>query len=183
MTTEKENRACDCYGLLWPMGNCLTLGLIWNFIAHPFGWLWLQESNHLEFRSCQLLKSSNCSIKAIESKEKDDDTKWLTYWVTYALFSLLEFFSDIFLFWIPFYNLSKVCVLYESHLIWSGKLLIAFLFKCLHLTCFQRFTIWKPFYSYSSSAFSCFGWCTHLQATGLCCCTTSSFSHLFCATR
>merc|ERR1711931_347284 len=48
-----------------------------------------------------------CSIKAIESKEKDDDTKWLTYWVTYALFSLLEFFSDIFLFWIPFYNLSK----------------------------------------------------------------------------
>jgi len=47
------------------------------------------------------------SIKAIESKEKDDDTKWLTYWVTYALFSLLEFFSDIFLFWIPFYNLSK----------------------------------------------------------------------------
>jgi len=49
------------------------------------------------------------SIKAIESKEKDDDTKWLTYWVTYALFSLLEFFSDIFLFWIPFYNLSK-CV-------------------------------------------------------------------------
>merc|ERR1711931_257517 len=48
-----------------------------------------------------------CSIKAIESKEKDDDTKWLTYWVTYAFFSLLEFFSDIFLFWIPFYNLSK----------------------------------------------------------------------------
>jgi len=47
------------------------------------------------------------SIKAIESKEKDDDTKWLTYWVTYAFFSLLEFFSDIFLFWIPFYNLSK----------------------------------------------------------------------------
>jgi hypothetical protein len=47
-------------------------------------------------------------IKAIESKEKDDDTKWLTYWVTYAFFSLLEFFSDIFLFWIPFYNLSKV---------------------------------------------------------------------------
>lgn len=49
------------------------------------------------------------SIKAIESKGKDDDTKWLTYWVTYSLFSLLEFFSDIFLFWIPFYNLSK-CV-------------------------------------------------------------------------
>ncbi|XP_013403702.1 receptor expression-enhancing protein 5 isoform X2 [Lingula anatina] len=43
------------------------------------------------------------SIKAIETKEKDDDTKWLTYWVTYSVFSLAEFFSDIFLFWIPFY--------------------------------------------------------------------------------
>ena len=57
-------------------------------------------SNHF-FNFC-------CRIKAIESKGKDDDTKWLTYWVTYSLFSLLEFFSDIFLFWIPFYNLSKV---------------------------------------------------------------------------
>jgi len=51
------------------------------------------------------------SIKAIETKDKDDDTKWLTYWVVYALFSLLEFFSDIFLFWIPFYNLSKCIML------------------------------------------------------------------------
>ncbi|XP_076465948.1 receptor expression-enhancing protein 5-like isoform X1 [Babylonia areolata] len=47
------------------------------------------------------------SIKAIESRQKDDDTKWLTYWVTYSVFSLVEFFSDIFLFWIPFYWLLK----------------------------------------------------------------------------
>lgn len=47
------------------------------------------------------------SIKAIESKQKDDDTKWLTYWVTYSVFHLVEFFSDIFLFWIPFYWLFK----------------------------------------------------------------------------
>ncbi|PVD19735.1 hypothetical protein C0Q70_20226 [Pomacea canaliculata] len=49
------------------------------------------------------------SVKAIESKQKDDDTKWLTYWVTYSAFSLVEFFADIFLFWIPFYWLLK-CV-------------------------------------------------------------------------
>lgn len=47
------------------------------------------------------------SIKAIESKDKDDDTKWLTYWVVYAAFSLIEFFSDYFLSWIPFYWLLK----------------------------------------------------------------------------
>ena len=47
-------------------------------------------------------------IKAIESKEKEDDTQWLTYWVVYSVFSLVEFFSDILLFWIPFYWLMKV---------------------------------------------------------------------------
>uniref|UniRef100_A0A672JZK6 Receptor expression-enhancing protein n=1 Tax=Sinocyclocheilus grahami TaxID=75366 RepID=A0A672JZK6_SINGR len=38
----------------------------------------------------------------------EDDTKWLTYWVVYGLFSVAEFFSDIFLFWFPFYYAGKV---------------------------------------------------------------------------
>jgi len=48
------------------------------------------------------------SIKAIETKQKDDDTKWLTYWVVYSVFHLMEFFADIFLFWIPLYWFFKV---------------------------------------------------------------------------
>lgn len=47
------------------------------------------------------------SIKAIESNNKDDDTQWLTYWVVYGLFSIGEFFSDIFLSWFPFYYAGK----------------------------------------------------------------------------
>ena len=34
------------------------------------------------------------SFKAIESPGKDDDTQWLTYWVVFAVFSLLEVFAD-----------------------------------------------------------------------------------------
>lgn len=49
-----------------------------------------------------------CSMKAIESHNKEDDTKWLTYWVVYAVFSVFEFFSDIMLSWFPFYYLAKV---------------------------------------------------------------------------
>ncbi|XP_046907353.1 receptor expression-enhancing protein 6-like [Hypomesus transpacificus] len=49
------------------------------------------------------------SIKAIESNKKDDDTQWLTYWVVYGYFSIVEFFSDIFLSWFPFYYAGK-CV-------------------------------------------------------------------------
>lgn len=49
-------------------------------------------------------------VKAIESATKDDDTKWLTYWVVYGIFSVAEFFADIFLSWFPFYYIGKVCV-------------------------------------------------------------------------
>lgn len=48
------------------------------------------------------------SIKAIESPQKGDDTKWLTYWTVFAAFSLVEFFSNIIVGWIPVYWLVKV---------------------------------------------------------------------------
>ena len=43
------------------------------------------------------------SFKAIETKRKDDDTQWLTYWVVYASFTVVESFIDVILFWFPFY--------------------------------------------------------------------------------
>lgn len=49
------------------------------------------------------------SIKAIESRNKEDDTVWLTYWVVFAALSIAEFFSDFILALIPFYWLLK-CV-------------------------------------------------------------------------
>ncbi|KAM3600412.1 uncharacterized protein V6R79_022986 [Siganus canaliculatus] len=51
------------------------------------------------------------SIKAIESATKEDDTKWLIYWVVYGLFSVAEFFADIFLSWFPFYYIGKCAFL------------------------------------------------------------------------
>ncbi|CAB3407487.1 unnamed protein product [Caenorhabditis bovis] len=33
------------------------------------------------------------SVKAIETSRKEDDTQWLTYWVVFAVLSVLEFFS------------------------------------------------------------------------------------------
>ncbi|XP_065059574.1 receptor expression-enhancing protein 5-like [Rhopilema esculentum] len=53
------------------------------------------------------------SVKAIESERKDDDTQWLTYWTVYSTFSIIEYFSDIFLSWFPLYFLFKC-----SFLVW-----------------------------------------------------------------
>uniref|UniRef100_A0A8C5JZG5 Receptor expression-enhancing protein n=1 Tax=Jaculus jaculus TaxID=51337 RepID=A0A8C5JZG5_JACJA len=66
------------------------------------------------------------SIKAIESPSKEDDTVWLTYWVVYALFGLVEFFSDLLLFWFPFYYAGK-CVFLLFCMTpgpWNGALLL-----------------------------------------------------------
>lgn len=67
-----------------------------------------------------------CSIKAIETKQKDDDTKWLTYWVVYSVFHLMEFFADIFLFWIPLYWFFKCVFLVYcfAPMPWNGSLTV-----------------------------------------------------------
>ncbi|KAI4487988.1 hypothetical protein M0804_004836 [Polistes exclamans] len=52
-----------------------------------------------------------CSMKALESPKTDDDTKWLTYWVVFALFTIIEFFSEFIVQWLPFYWLLK-CFFY-----------------------------------------------------------------------
>ena len=46
---------------------------------------------------------SYASFIAVETKRKDDDTQWLTYWVVYATFTVLESFIEVILFWFPFY--------------------------------------------------------------------------------
>jgi len=51
------------------------------------------------------------SIKAIESTKKEDDTQWLTYWVVFAAFSVMEFFSDFIFGWFPLYWLAKIVFL------------------------------------------------------------------------
>merc|ERR1711865_635181 len=51
------------------------------------------------------------SFKAIETPEKADDKQWLTYWVVFAFFNLLETITDLFKSWIPFYFYLKLAFL------------------------------------------------------------------------
>lgn len=56
------------------------------------------------------------SVKAIESVGKDDDTQWLTYWVVFALFNVIEFAADAIVGWFPVYWLCKCALMLYLHL-------------------------------------------------------------------
>lgn len=48
------------------------------------------------------------SYKALESKSPHAAAQWLTYWVVFSLFTVLEYFADWLISWLPFYYLLKL---------------------------------------------------------------------------
>ena len=54
---------------------------------------------------------SICSIRALETKDPEDDKQWLTYWVVYGIFTFIDLFSGFILKYIPFYFVLKIVFL------------------------------------------------------------------------
>jgi len=48
------------------------------------------------------------SYKALKTETKDDDVQWLSYWIIFSLFTLIEFFLDVVLAWVPLYYEAKM---------------------------------------------------------------------------
>ena len=48
------------------------------------------------------------SFRALESPEKEDDKLWLTYWVCFGSFNIIDQFAGIILAFIPFYYFLKL---------------------------------------------------------------------------
>jgi len=51
------------------------------------------------------------SYKTLESEDIEDHIHWLTYWVVYAVFGIVERVTDTLLFWIPYYYAGKMLFL------------------------------------------------------------------------
>lgn len=81
--------------LLGFVGLYLIIGRAAQFVCNSIGFLYPAYK----------------SLVALETSNKEDDSKWLTYWVVFAAFSVVEFFSDILLSWFPLYWLAKVAFL------------------------------------------------------------------------
>ena len=59
---------------------------------------------------CQLVSVAYASFKAIETVDKADDKQWLTYWTVIGFLQMAEYFSDVLLYWFPFYYLFKTLI-------------------------------------------------------------------------
>jgi len=66
------------------------------------------------------------SVKAIESGNKEDDTQWLTYWVVFSAFTVVEYASDMVVYWFPLYWFVKCLFLTWcfAPVQWNGSTII-----------------------------------------------------------
>jgi len=63
------------------------------------------------------------SFKAIDSAKPEDDSQWLTYWVVFAFFSIIENCVYFLISWIPMYFVLKISFflwLYHPNFLGAG---------------------------------------------------------------
>ncbi|KAK9385615.1 TB2/DP1, HVA22 family-domain-containing protein [Lipomyces mesembrius] len=94
---EKQTGVPKSYGVLGAVGIYLFL------IFLNFGGI-----GELLANLAGLVIPGYYSLLALDSPGAADDTQYLTYWVVFAFFSVIEFWSRAILYWIPFYWFFKV---------------------------------------------------------------------------
>jgi len=108
---HQKNRLTDLLALVEQKTNVKRVYIAQGVIGILCLYMIFGHFAALICNSVGFLYPAYASIKAIESSKKEDDTQWLTYWVVFAAFSVVEFFSDIIFSWFPFYWLAKIMFL------------------------------------------------------------------------
>ena len=90
------------------LDRMLLCGLGVTFITF---WLCLGYGAELVCGVIGFLYPAYESVKALHEAGREIEKRWLTYWVVFAFFHVLEFFSDHLVWWVPLYWLVKTIFL------------------------------------------------------------------------
>ncbi|VDO03050.1 unnamed protein product [Rodentolepis nana] len=119
---KEKNALTDCLNKVQEKTGVKAEYIIYGACAFIVLWLMVGWGATLLANFIGFLYPAYASIKAIESTCKEDDTKWLTYWVVYAAFGLIETFTDIFLYWIPLYCILLIYLMIPGK--YNGSILL-----------------------------------------------------------
>jgi receptor expression-enhancing protein 5/6 len=76
-------------------------------VALPFLVMFLLGGANFVIDLVAYLYPAYASVRAIETDDTDDDTQWLTYWLVFSMFKMLEGVADSLLQYIPLYMVAK----------------------------------------------------------------------------
>ena len=90
------------------LDRVLLAGLSTTFLVF---WLCLGYGAQLVCGVIGFIYPAYESVKALNEAGREIEKRWLTYWVVFSFFHVLEFFSDHLVWWVPLYWLVKTIFL------------------------------------------------------------------------
>merc|ERR1719319_988534 len=87
----KQGKVADLLKVAEEKTGVQKVYLVYGVLGLTAFWLMFGYGAQLLCNMLGFVYPAYCSIKALESRTKEDDQKWLTYWVVFALFSVLEY--------------------------------------------------------------------------------------------
>lgn len=97
------------------LGEVLGVPPLWavsGVSAFGIGFLLFGVGSQVICNLVGFLYPAYASFKALEDGSEDDHRQWLTYWVVFSCFNLIESFIDYILYWVPLFYIFKVFLLW-----------------------------------------------------------------------
>lgn len=123
---NEKNCVSDLFKLVESKTGVNRLYVFAGVVACLFLLLLTGVADHFIVSLIGFIYPAYSSVKAIQTNNRDSSTKWLTYWVVYGGFVVLEVLGDFLFYWFPMYFLFKCGFLVwcMAPMSWNGSLVI-----------------------------------------------------------
>jgi len=111
---KQGHEKCNSIGPLKQAGEAVGLPPLFLAIGVAFfsvGFLLFGFGSQFICNMVGFVYPAYASFKALDDDNKEEKHTWLTYWVVFSMFTLVESFIDYVLYWVPLYFIVKLLFL------------------------------------------------------------------------